>query len=135
MDEIHHNPKGAGRKPKDFYGLVKAFLGVSYMGLKNSPDVVHHDWEVTDQGCGVVVKSNHKKYWAHKASFVGFPKSHVPIDAAAINYAATNDGQTLIPHLKRLKQHVPLVINKADRVIADGPFNTKANRDFVRDEI
>jgi len=28
-----------------------------------------------------------------------------------------------------------LVINKADRVIADGPFNTKANRDFVRDEI
>ncbi len=197
MDDIHHNPKGAGWKPKDFYALVKAFLGVSYMGLKNSPDVVysqlinnpsyarkcgfkyiidvdpkpcqhnipslrkleqfeqimnrygiwdrmkwkmvtqnwtdgtvevepdvafdpshveanssftvvetvaedgkkvkkvvgkiskrcrcidkdncHHDWEVTDQGCGVVVKSQNKNYWAHKASFVGFPQSHVPI--------------------------------------------------------
>jgi hypothetical protein len=253
MDDIHHNPKGAGRKPKNFYGLVNAFLGVSYMGLKNSPDVVysqlinnpsfarkcgfkyiidadtklcqhnipslrkleqfdqimnlygiwdqmkwnmvaqnltdgtvavepdlafdpshveahssftvaeteaadgnkvkkavgkmskrcscidkeqcHHDWEVTDQGCGVVVKSNNKKYWAHKASFVGFPKSQVPLDAAAVNYAATNDGQTLIPHLKRLKQHVPVVINQVDRVMADGPFNTKTNRDFVRDEI
>ncbi len=253
MDDIHHNPKGAGRKPKNFYALVKAFLGVSYMGLKNSPDVVYsqlihnpsfarkcgfkyiiavdtkpcqhnipslrkleqfdqimnlygiwdqlkwkmvtqnltdgtvavepdlafdpshveahssftvvetvaedgkkirkavgkmskrcscidkdncqHEWEVTDQGCGVVVKSHHKKYWAHKASFVGFPKSHVPIDAAAVNYAASNDGQTLIPHLKRLKQHVPLVTDKVDRVIADGPFNTKTNRDFVRDEI
>ena len=41
IDEIHHNPKGAGRKPKNFYALVKAFLGVSYMGLKNSPDVVY----------------------------------------------------------------------------------------------
>ena len=40
-DEIHHNPKGAGRKPKNFHALVKAFLGVSYMGLKNSPDVVY----------------------------------------------------------------------------------------------
>ena len=253
IDDIHHNPKGAGRKPKNFYALVKAFLGVSYMGLKNSPDVVYsqlinnpsfarkcgfkyiinadtkqcqhnipslrkleqfdqimnlygiwdqmkwkmvtqnvtdgtvaiepdlafdpshveanssftvvetvaedgnkvkkavgkiskrcscidkeqcqHEWEVTDQGCGVVVKSPNKKYWAHKASFVGFPKSHVPIDAAAVTYAATNDGQTLIPHLKRLQQHVPLVIEQTDRVIADGPFNNKANKDFVRDEI
>ena len=253
MEEIHHNHKGAGRKPKNCYALVKAFLGVSYMGLKNSPDVVysqlihnpsfarkcgfkyiiaidtrqcqhnipslrkleqfdqimnlygiwdrmkwkmltqnltdgtvavepdlafdpshveahssftvvetvaedgkkikkavgkiskrcscvdkdncHHDWEVTDQGCGVVVKSHHKKYWAHKASFVGFPQSHVPIDAVAVNYAASNDGQTLIPHLKRLKQHVPVVTEKANRVIADGPFNTKTNSDFVRDEI
>jgi len=98
-------------------------------------DNCQHEWEVTDQGCGVVVKSNHKKYWAHKASVVGFPKSHVPIDAAAVNYAATNDGQTLIPHLKRLQQHIFFVIDKIDQVIADGPFNNKANRDFVRDEI
>jgi hypothetical protein len=94
-----------------------------------------HDWEVTDQGYGVVVKSQNKKNWDHKASFVGFPKSHVPIDAAAVNYAATRDGQTLIPHLKRLQQHIVFVIDKIDRVIADGTFNTKTNRDFVRDEI
>ena len=30
-----------GRKPKDFYALTKAFGGVSYMGLENSPDVVY----------------------------------------------------------------------------------------------
>ncbi|MBC8185342.1 transposase [candidate division KSB1 bacterium] len=253
VDKIHHNPKGAGRKPKDFYGLVKAFLGVSYMRLKNSPDVVHsqlinnpsfarkcgfeyiideetkhsqhnipslrklehfdqimnlygiwdkmkwkivnqnltdgtveiekdlafdpshvegnsgfkvvetvnekgkkvkravgklskrctcvdkenceHDWEVTDHGCAVVVKAQNKKYWAHKASFVGFPKSHVPIDAAAVNYAAANDGKTLKPHWKRLVKHVPFVTKKIERVIADGPFNTQKNKDFVRDEI
>lgn len=252
-EEIHHNSKGAGQKPKNFYALVKAFLGVSYMGLKNSPDVVHsqlinnpsfarkcgfkyiiddetkhhqsnipslrklqqfdqimnlyglwdnmkwkmvtqnltdgtvkveadlafdpshveanssftvaetntdqgkkvkkavgklskrcscpdknscpHDWEVTDHGCGVVVKSPSEKYWAHKASFVGFPKSQVPIDAAAVNYAATNDGQTLIPHLQRLKQHVPVVIEKIERVVADGAFNTAANKTFVQEEI
>jgi hypothetical protein len=252
-DEIHHNYKGAGRKPKNFYALVKAFLGVSYMGLKNSPDMVHsqlinnpsfarkcgfkyiineetkhcqhnipslrkleqfdqimnlygiwdkmkwkmvnqnladgtvniepdlifdpshvegnssfrvveteneqgkkikkavgklskrcscadpkeceHAWEVTDHGCGVVVKSQNKKYWAHKASFVGFPQSHVPIDAVAVNYAATNDGQTLIPHAERLIKHVPIVIEKVDRVFADGPFNTATNKDFVRDKI
>jgi len=252
-EESHHNYTGAGRKPKNFYALVKAFLGVSYMGLKNSPDVVHsqlinnpsfarkcgfkyiidvetkdcqynipslrklqqfdqimnlygiwdqmkwkivkqnltngtveiepdlafdpshveanssftvaesdtengkkvkkavgklskrcgctdknncpHDWEVTDHGCGVVVKSTSEKYWAHKASFVGFPQSHVPIDAAAINYAATNDGQTLIPHLQRLQQQVPLVIEKIDRVIADGPFNTASNKNFVKEKI
>lgn len=253
VDNIHHNPKGAGRKPKDFYALVKAFLGVSYMGLKNSPDAVRsqlinnpsftrkcgfkyiideetklcqhnvpslrklehfdqlmslygiwdkmkwkmvtqnltdgtveiekhlafdpshvegnsgfkvvetinekgkkikkavgklskrctcvdkencgHDWEATDHGCAVVVKAQNKKYWAHKASFVGFPKSHVPIDAVAVNYAAANDGKTLKPHWKRLVKHVPFLTEKIDRVMADGPFNTQKNKDFVRDKI
>ena len=253
VDKIHHNPKGAGRKPKDFYALVKAFLGVSYMGLKNSPDAVRsqlinnpsfarkcgfkyiideetkqcqhnvpslrklehfdqlmnlygiwdkmkwkmvtqnltdgtveiekdlafdpshvegnssfkvaetvnekgkkikkavgklskrctcvdkenceHDWEVTDHGCAVVVKAQNKKYWAHKASFAGFPKSHVPIDAVAVNYAATNDGKTLKPHWKRLAKHVPFITEKIERVMADGPFNTKKNKDFVQDNI
>jgi len=253
IKKVHHNPKGAGRKPKEFYALVKAFMGVSYMGLKNSPAVVYsqlinnppfarkcgfkyivyeetkhsqhnipslrkleqfdqimnlygiwatlkwkmvnrnlddgtvnveedlvfdpshvegnsgfttvkatdekgkklkravgllskrcncsdkdnceHSWEVTDHGCGVVVKSQNKKYWAHKASFVGFPKSQVPIDAAALNFASTNDGQTLIPHLKRLQRHVPIAVEKANRIFADGPYNTIDNKEFVRDEI
>jgi len=253
VDKIHHNPKGAGRKPKDFYALVKAFLGISYMGLKNSPDAVHsqlinnppfarkcgfkyiideekkhcqhnipslrklehfdqlmnlygiwdkmkwkmvtqnltdgtveiekdlafdpshvegnssfkvvetvnekgnkikkavgklskrctcldkenceHDWEVTDHGCAVVVKAQNKKYWAHKASFVGFPKSHVPIDAAAVSYAASNDGKTLKPQWQRLVKHLPFLTEKIERVIADGPFNTQKNKDFVRDKI
>ncbi len=94
-----------------------------------------HKWNVTDQGCGVVVKTQQKKYWAHKASFVGFPTSHIPIDAVAVSYASSNDGQTLKPHLQRLQQHMPIVINKTKRVIADGPFNTKTNKDFVKDEI
>jgi len=40
-NDVHHNPKDAGRKPKDFYALTKAFLGVSYMGLQNSPAIVY----------------------------------------------------------------------------------------------
>jgi len=82
-----------------------------------------------------VVKSQNKKYWAHKASFVGFPKSQVPIDAAALNFASTNDGQTLIPHLKRLQHHVPIAVEKANRIFADGAYNTIDNKEFVRDEI
>ena len=253
IKQVHHNPKGAGRKPKEFYALAKAFLGVSYMGLNNSPAVVYsqlnnnppfarkcgfkyvidketkqiqhnipslrkleqfdqimniygiwdsmkwkmvnrnlddgkvkveedlvfdpshiegnssfttvkavdekgkkvkravgalskrcscsdkdnceHPWEVTDHGCGVVVKSQNKKYWAHKASFVGFPKSQVPIDAVALNSASTNDGKTLIPHLERLQKHLPIAVEKATRIFADGPFNTIENKNFVRDEI
>jgi hypothetical protein len=41
IDEILRNHNGAGRKPKDFYSLVNAFLLVSYMGLDNSPATVH----------------------------------------------------------------------------------------------
>lgn len=250
---VHHNPKGAGRKPKDFYALTKAFVGVSYMGLQNCPAIVYsqlinnpsfarkcgfkyiideqtkqcqhnipslrkleqfdqimnlyglwdkmkwkmvnqnltdgtvniepdlvfdpshvegnssftvveteddtgkkvkkavgklskrcscqdkenceHQWENTDHGCGVVIKSQNKKYWAHKASFVGFPQSHVPLDAVAVSHASTNDGQTLIPHLNRLHQHIPMVVEKVDRVLADGPFNTQKNKDFVSNKI
>jgi hypothetical protein len=98
-------------------------------------DNCEHPWEATDHGCGVVIKSQNKKYWAHKASVVGFPKSHIPIDAAAVNYAATNDGQTLKPHLQRLQQHVPSVVEQADRIFADGAFNTHGNKKFVKKEI
>ena len=39
------------------------------------------------------------------------------------------------PHLQRLQQQVPLVIEKIDRVIADGPFNTASNKNFVKEKI
>ncbi|UCE07946.1 MAG: hypothetical protein JSW07_07920 [bacterium] len=90
-------------------------------------DNCQYEWEVTDHGCGVIVKSNNKKYWTHKAPFIGFPLYLIPIDAAAVNYAATNDGKSLIFHLKRINQHVPFVTDKVDRVIADGPFTKKTN--------
>ncbi len=83
----------------------------------------------------MVVKSQNQKYWAHKASFVGFPQSPVPINAVAVSYAATNDGQTLVSHLKRLAKHVPIVVEKVDRILADGSFNTSNAKDFVGDKI
>ncbi len=250
IDDVLRNQNNAGRKPKDFVAMVKAFLGVSYMGLGNSPSTVHsqlinnpsfarkcgfeyivsvqrqheqanipslrkleqfdqimnhygiwekmkweqvrdnidngtvklekdlsfdtahvesyssfrtvkaedengkgqkkavgrmskrctcsnketceHPWEQTDQGSAVVVKNNNKMYWAHKASFAGFPASHVPIDAVAVNYAATNDGKTLPPHIERLQQNVPMVVENTERVLADGTYNTSENREYVR---
>ncbi len=253
IDEINSNPMGAGRKAKDFLSLVKAFLGVSYMGLKNSPTNVYsqlinnpsfarkcgfkylisentklsqenipsprkieqfdqimnlygiwskmkwkmviqnltdgtveiekdisfdtshvkgnssfttaetvdkkgektkrsigklskrcscidknncnHKWEVTDRGCGVIFKSLRKIFWAHKASFVCFPKSQIPIDAVALNKASTNDGETIIPHIKRLKEHIGFILKKIKSVMADGPYNTKENKDYIQNEL
>lgn len=253
INEVLKNHKGAGRKPKNFYSLAKAFLGVSYMGLENSPAAVHaqlinnpsfarkcgfqyiidavnkfdrhnipslrkleqfdqimnaygiwekmkwkmvnhnidngtveiekdlafdtthveshssfktvkakdengkeqkkavgklskrcsctnkeiceHAWEETDQGSGVVVKNNNKMYWAHKTSVAGYPASQVPIDAVAVNYASTSDGKTLEPHVKRLQQNVPVVVENTDRVLVDGSYNTPENRDYVRDDL
>ena len=253
IDDILRNRNNAGRKPKDFVAMTKAFPGVSYMGLNNTPATVHsqlinnpsfarkcgfeyivsverqfdqanipslrkleqfdqimnhygiwdsmkrdmvkkniangtvnmekdlafdtaqvesyssfrtvkgedengkkqkkavghlakrctcpnketceHPWEETDQGSAVVVKNNNKMYWAHKASFAGYPSSHVPIDAVAVNYAACNDGQTLKPHIERLQQHIPAVVENTERILADGAYNTPANRDYVRDNL
>ena len=251
IDEVLKNHNGAGRKPKDFYSMTKAFLGVSYMGLENSPkavfsqlinnpsfarkcgfqyiinienkfdrhnipslrkleqfdqimnvygiwekmkwkmvnhnidngtvgiekdlafDTTHveshssfrtvkakdengkelkkavgklskrcscnnketceHPWEETDQGSAVVVKNNHKMYWAHKTSVAGYPASQVPIDAVAVNYAALSDGKTLEPHVKRLNENVPVVVENTERVLVDGSYNTPQNKDYVRD--
>ncbi len=112
-------------------------LFVTYRTRFSCPDKdnCEHAWEVTDYGCGVVVKNQNKKYWAHKASFIGFPHSHVPIDAFVVNYSATNYRQPLIPHLERFARHVPIVGEKVDRVLADGFFNTARNKDFIGNEI
>ena len=59
-----------------------------------------HDWELSDDGAGTVVKSKTKMYWGHKASVIGLPKQGIAIDAVAIMDAASHDGQTFLPHAK-----------------------------------
>jgi hypothetical protein len=88
-----------------------------------------HPYVPTDEGAGVVTKGggSKKQYWAHKASLVVFGRSQIPIDAVAVSYAGTNDGLTLLPHLERLQQLHPAILEHAKRVIADGAYQTAEN--------
>lgn len=72
-------------------------------------DACPHDWELRDDGAGTIVKSPRKMVWGHKASVIGFPKQGIPLDAVAVADAATHDGQTFLPHIKKvLGQHAVL---------------------------
>jgi hypothetical protein len=78
-----------------------------------------HDWELSDDGAGTVVKSKTKMYWAHKASVIGLPKQGVAIDAVAISDAATHDGQTFLPHAKDVFERYPELTASIERVLYD----------------
>jgi len=90
-----------------------------------------HPWELADDGAGTVVKQRNQKHWAHKAAVVGLPRQGVPVDAVAVADAATHDGETLVPHLERLYEHVPELIENADRVLADSAYDSDRNREAV----
>ena len=78
-----------------------------------------HDWELSDDGAGTVVKSNTKMYWAHKASVIGLPKQGIAIDAVAMMDAATHDGQTFLPHAKDVFERYPELTASVKRVLYD----------------
>jgi len=66
-----------------------------------------HPLELADDGAGTVVKSRYKIIWAHKAAIIGLPGQEIPLDAAAVSDAASNDGRTFLPHLERLFDNLP----------------------------
>jgi hypothetical protein len=78
-----------------------------------------HDWELSDDGAGTVVKSGTKMHWAHKASVIGLPKQGVAIDAVAVTDAATHDGQTFLPHVKDVFERYPELTASVKRVLYD----------------
>lgn len=78
-----------------------------------------HQWELADEGAGTIVKSKTKMYWGHKASIVGLPKQGIPLDVVAVSDAATFDGQTFHPHVKRLFENLPEVRDWFDRALYD----------------
>jgi len=88
-------------------------------------DTCEHPWDVTDPGAAVVVKGPTRIYWAHKASFAGFARSEVPIDARVLRYAATHDGKTLAPHLEVLVSDLPEAVSQISHALADTAYRGK----------
>jgi len=78
-----------------------------------------HDWELSDDGAGTVVKSKTKMYWGHKASVIGLPEQGIAIDAVAITDAASHDGQTFLPHAKKVFECYPELTAPVERVLYD----------------
>ena len=94
-------------------------------------ETCEHSWVPTDQGAAVVVKGPTRIYWAHKASVASFATSEIPFDVRVCQYAATNDGKTLIPHLESLIRDFPAVIFALCYILADDAY--RHNRDAVKE--
>lgn len=89
---------------------------------KEKWEICPHPWVPTDLGAAVVVKGPTRVYWAHKTSVVSFGDSEIPFDVRVLNYAATHDGKTLIPHLELLEKCMPDVVQKLEYVLADTAY-------------
>jgi len=84
-----------------------------------------HEWELSDDGAGTIVKSKTKMYWGHKASVVGFPRQGIPLDAAAVSDASTFDGETFYPHVEKVLRELPEIRTHIDTVIYDSACDDK----------
>ncbi len=94
-----------------------------------------HDWELRDDGAGTIVKSSKKMIWGHKASIMGFPKQGVPLDAIAISDAATHDGQTFFPHVKKVLEDHPTLNATIKRVLYDSACDDAELKLQFKDEL
>lgn len=99
------------------------------------PSTCSHEWKLADDGAGTIVKSNKKMYWGHKASVLGLPKQGIPLDAAAVSDAATNDGKTFFPHVEKLFNYYPKVQSWIDRVLYDSACDDKELKDKFLNEL
>ncbi len=83
------------------------------------PQNCPHPYQLADQGAGTITKAHKKFIWGHKASILGFPLQGIPLDAVAVNDAATHDGETLHPHIVRLFNHLPEMKSQIDTALYD----------------
>jgi hypothetical protein len=88
-----------------------------------------HEWILADEGAGTIVKSNSRMHWGHKAAILGFPRQGVPLDAVAVADAATFDGETLYPHVKKLFRELPEIEDSIERVLYDSACDSKELRE------
>ena len=98
-------------------------------------ETCHHEWELADDGAGTIVKSGGKMYWGHKASVVGLPLQGIPLDAVAIADGASHDGQTFLPHVKKIFQQYPILSSSIERVLYDSACDDAKLRKRFRDEL
>ncbi|MCP4578952.1 MAG: hypothetical protein GY846_21970, partial [Deltaproteobacteria bacterium] len=86
-------------------------------------------WELADDGAGTIVKGSKKIVWGHKAAIIGLPTQGVPLDAAAVVDGATYDGNTFLPHMEILFDHLPEVFPWIDTVLYDSACDDQKLRD------
>lgn len=89
---------------------------------KENWETCAHPWVPTDQGAAVVVKGPTRIYWAHKGSVAAFAESEIPIDIRVCQYAAENDGNTLVPHLELLECDFPQIVASLKFVLVDDAY-------------
>jgi hypothetical protein len=94
-----------------------------------------HDWQLSDDGAGTVVKSKTKMYWGHKASVIGLPKQGIALDAVAITDAASHDGKTFLPHVKDVIGRYPQLSASIERVLYDSACDDAELRAQFKDEL
>jgi hypothetical protein len=94
-----------------------------------------HDWELTDDGAGTIVKSRTKMYWGHKASVIGLPGQGIVLDAVAVSDAASHDGQTFFPHVKKVMEQYPDLATAIKRVLYDSACNDTELKLRFKDEL
>lgn len=93
-----------------------------------------HPWELSDEGAGTIVKKKNKIIWGHKASVVGLPCQGVPLDAAAVADAATNDGETFYPHVKQLFETYPEIQPWFDTALYDSAADSQKLKDLFQQD-
>ena len=94
-----------------------------------------HEWVLVDEGAGTIVKSTKKMYWGHKASVLGFPKQGIVLDLVPIVDAATHDGKTFLPHIKRLFSLYPSIKDKVKTALYDSAADDALLKKAFKEEL
>lgn len=90
---------------------------------KEQWEACEHPWRPTDEGAAVVVKSPSRIYWAHKISVASFGNSEIPIGVRVLDYAASHDKNTLVPHLEEIQHNLPDLLSQLKNVLADSAYH------------
>ena len=93
-----------------------------------------HQWVLSDDGAGSIVKRKNKIIWGHKASVVGLPSQGIPLDAAAVADAATNDGETFHPHVELLFDMYPEIRPWFDTALYDSAADSPKVKDAFQED-
>ena len=94
-----------------------------------------HEWVLSDEGAGTIVKSKTKMFWAHKASILGLPQQGIAIDAVAVSDSATHDGQTFFPHVEKVFDDYPELAGSVKRVLYDSACDERELKQRFREAL
>ena len=94
-----------------------------------------HEWILSDEGAGTIVKSKTKIVWGHKASVIGLPQQGIALDAVAISDAATHDGKTFFPHVEQVLGCYPSLSESIERVLYDSACDDATLKAQFQDEL